>query len=170
MHDEEIQSKGNQDKEIKEKSLTLKHWLIRTILIAIASILILIGVQYFFHVEILTQSLVALFSAVMIGLFHESLHYIRTRLLKYNVTWYRTKFTMGFEIEHSSIRGIDTPEKLKIKKDIKKIAHFPYIFIIPLSIAIAIVGWYYGWWGLMFVGGLSLGFHVMSFRREGVSE
>jgi len=156
--------------EEDQKSLTFKHWLIRTIVIAIASVLLVIIVQRFFHIEIVTQSLLALFSAAMIGLLHELLHYIRTKILGYKVTWYRTRFTMGFEIEHSSIRGIDTPEKMKIKKDIKKIARFPYIFIIPLSIGIIVIGWYYWWWGLIFAGGVSLGFHAIAFRKEGISE
>lgn len=170
MHNEEIQSKGIQEKETQEKSLTFKHWLIRTILIAVASVLLVMGVQYFFHIEILTQSLIALLSAVMIGLAHEALHYVRTRLLGYSVTWYRIGFTVGFEIEHSSIRGIDTPEKLKIKRDIKKIAHFPYIFIVPLSIGIIIIGWYYWWWGLIIAGCVMLMYHGIRFRKEGVSE
>lgn len=155
--------------EENQKSLTFKHWLTRTILIAIASVSIVIIVQHLFHIEIVTQSFIALFSAVAIGLIHELLHYVRTKVLGYKITWYRTRFTMGFEIEHSSIRGSDTPEKIKIKEDIKKIAHFPYIFIIPLSIGIIVIGWYFWWWGLIFAGGVSLGFHIYAFRKEGLS-
>ena len=165
MAEEEIEEK----KPKKETSLSFKNWLTRTVLIGIISIGLVSSMEYFFHIQILTQTLIAIFSILMVWLFHEALHYIRAVRLKYKIKWYRTKFTMGFEIDHPSIRGQITPEKQKIKDDIKKIGRFPYYFLVPVSIIFIVVGYFTWYWGFIVAGIVSLAFHVWTFTQEGIS-
>ncbi len=163
-----------EDKQIEEEkkpkrstTLSFKHWVIRTVLVAIISIASISVIEYIFHIQLITQTLIAVITVFILGLSHEGLHYYQAIKLKYQVKWYRTRFTMGFTIDHPSIRGQITPEKQKIKNDINTIGRFPYYFLFPISIALPIIGFFTWYWGFIAAGAVSLVFHILMFSKEG---
>lgn len=155
----------------KSKHLNFKHWVTRTVMVGMGGIAVFFLFDYLFHFNILNQSLIALFVSLFLGLLHEFMHFIIATRLGYKVIWFRTRFTMGFEIEHASVRGKrDSPEKIKALADIKKIAYAPYYVVVPLSCVLFVCGYFMISWGLEVAGAFSLLFHTVMFSKEGLSE
>jgi hypothetical protein len=161
--------KKEEEKEEKQSPLNFKHWLTRVILLGIFFIALVVIFDYVFPIKILGETLIAISTMLSIGFLHEYMHYYKAKKLGYEVSWYRTRFMMGFSIEHSSIRGQRTPEKQKIIDDIKSIGRLPYYVLVPLSIVILLIGVYTWIWGFVVAGFLSLMFHGFSFTKEGRS-
>jgi hypothetical protein len=154
--------KEEKEKDDTDESLSFKHWVGRTIIIGF----ILLGVVYLFerylNQPVLVDAFLAIVIVLFIGFTHEALHYYRAVRLGYKPSWYRTKVRMGFTIEHHS--------KGKWAKDKKKIARMPYIVLVPISLAILLIGFYMNEMFLMVAGGGSLLLHAISYPTEGKDE
>jgi len=144
----------------EEPEISFKHWLSRTVMIAIILFMVVYGIQTYMKIEILFHTMIAVTLVLMLGLLHEGLHYYKALQTGYEIRWYRTKIRVGFEVH-------GTGPKNSQKKNFKKIGNFPYIFIIPLSIVILVVGYHYQNLGIMIAGIGSLLLHVISYTREG---
>jgi len=148
-------------KKEKDESLSLKHWLSRTIMIAIILLILIYFIEMYMEFPILTDTVIAISLTLFIGLAHEMSHYVVAVRLGYKPTWYRTRFMMGFEITPHSNRK-------KWRKDNRKIAIAPYLFLIPFSAIILLFGYIYWHIGIMVAGIAGLLLHTMSIRKEGV--
>lgn len=143
-----------------EQPLGLKQWIIKTILVIFLLMLIVGIIERLFHIPILVETMVSIIIVLSIGFTHEALHYMQAIKLGYQPKWYRTTFKMGFEIGHHSNR-------VKWMKDKKKIGRAPYIYLVPLSIIILIVGLLIDSLGLTIAGVGSLIMHAISYPSEG---
>jgi hypothetical protein len=177
MLDEESENKEEPEETQRSKTissiespLNFKHWAKRSIIFGVVIIILVVLFDRLFPIKILAETLIALGVSLCIGFAHEYLHYRKAIKLKYEVKWYRTRFTMGFSIKHKSIRGQRTSEKQKIIDDIKTIGRSPYIVLVPLSILVAVLGWWFNHWGLIVAGIISLAFHGISYPKEGRSK
>jgi len=148
-------------KEEKDSSLSFKHWLGRTIGIAIILMIIVYLIEKYLGIPIVTHSLIAIFLTLFIGLAHEACHYVTALRLGYKPKWYRTKIMMGFEITPHTNRKI-------WREHNKKISIAPYVVLIPVSLIILGVGYYYWHLGLMVAGIAGLLLHGLSIKKEGV--
>ena len=145
---------NNKENEI-EDSLGLKQWIIKTvILLAIFTGLISVT-QIYLHVDILSNTLIAIAISLVIGFTHEYLHYHQAVKLGYKATWYRTRFTMGFEVSHN--------KNAKWYQDKKKISNLPYYVLLPTSIVIFIIGLYINIWGIWVGGVLGIILHTIAY-------
>jgi len=146
----------NEEVDEEESEVNLKHWLTRTIiLLAIFSMLIYMT-EITFKVELLSNTIMVIAIAVSLGLIHEYLHYYQAVKLGYNPVWYRTRFTMGFEISHKSARG-------KWVKDKKKISLLPYKVLLPASVVIFCIGFYFDIWGIWLGGVMGILLHTIAY-------
>ena len=118
------------------------------------------AVEYFFHVQIVTNTILAVTIVLCMGFAHEALHYGKAVSLGYVPKWYRTRVMMGFEIE-------DNPNKRIREKHKKQIGHAPYPVIMPISVAILLLGLYFNNLGLFVAGLSSIILHCIAFPLEG---
>ena len=166
--DLDIEERKNRNKKgIKEKleekkddDIGFKQWIIKTVTIAIILLAVVCAVEYFFHVEIVTNTILAVTIVLCMGFVHEALHYGKAVSLGYVPKWYRTKVMMGFEIK-------DNPDKVLRDRHRKQIGHAPYPVIIPISVAILLLGIYFGNLGLFVAGLSSIILHGIAFPLEG---
>lgn len=142
-----------------KKKLTFKHWLNRTIMIAIILFVIVYMVKWYIGENFLWHMIVGVYVMFCVGFMHEGLHYYKAVSLGYTPKWWRTTLKMGFTIEHHSLKTW--------KEDKKKIAYIPYYVLMPLSIAIIVIGYYYNFMGLMIGGGGSIILHTLTVAKEG---
>ena len=164
------------DFEERGEEINFKHWLSRTLLVAITLILIILLVERYYNVQLLIITITAITTAIMFGLFHEFLHYRVAVKLGYKPVWYRTRMMFGFDIdtnqktEHQKI--LDSrlnPKDLKKQnvKDTLKIGRAPYYTIIPLSAIILIISYSINLWGVVVGCGATLFLHAITFAKEG---
>jgi len=147
--------------EENNEGLNFKHWLGRTIAIAIILMIIVYFIEKYLGIPIVTHSLIAIFLTLFIGLAHEACHYVTAIKLGYKPKWYRTKIMMGFEITPHTNRKI-------WRQHNRKISIAPYIVLVPVSIALVLVGYYYWQLGIMIAGIAGLLLHGLSIKKEGI--
>ena len=135
-------------------------WVIKTFLVAMVLIMVVYAIEYYLHIPILTDAVLAITIVLCIGFAHEAFHFMTAIKLGYQPKWYRTTFKMGFEIGHHSNRG-------KWIKDKKKIARAPYYVLVPLSILLVFLGYMLNNIGVLVAGIGSLLMHGISYPSEG---
>jgi hypothetical protein len=155
--DEKKEEKQQEENALEE--LGIKKWIVKTTLMVFFLIALVLMVQFFFDVKILTDSLIAISIVVPLGFLHEGLHYWETKKLGYKVKWYRGKITMGFDVISDN--------KTDWEKNMKRIGRAPYKFIMPIAISIAFVGWLLNSLGVTVAGVASIVMHIYTFSREG---
>ena len=148
--------------EEPKNELGFKHWLIRTILVTIILVLFAYIIESYFKLTLLREVILGIAVILAIGFAHEILHYRAAINLGYKPTWYRTRFTMGFEVDH-----VGTKEK-KLA-EIKKISRAPYYVLFPVSIIVLGMGGYFLSLGLIIAGVVSISFHMVAYSREGTT-
>lgn len=148
--------------EKKEDSeLSLKHWLGRTVMIGIILMIIVYWMERYIGIPIVTHTAIAIILTLFIGLAHEACHYVTAIRLGYEPKWYRTKIMMGFEIMPYTNRKI-------WRKHNRKISIAPYIVLVPFSIILIIIGYYYWHLGIMIAGIVGLLLHGLAIKKEGI--
>jgi len=148
----------HQDKQ--NENIGFKQWLTKTIIIGFLLLGIVYAVEHFFHIEILTHTILAITIVLAMGFTHEAIHYFKAIKLGYKPVWFRTRFTMGFEIE-------DNPNLGLREKHRKQIGFAPYPIILPLSIITLIIGLYMNNLGLIIAGITSTVLHIITLPFEG---
>jgi len=151
--------------EVKEEieeddKLNVKHWVIKMVEVATLLSILIFVVQVYLDIPILVDTIVAILIVLSIGFAHEGLHYYQAVKLGYEPKWYRTRFMMGFEIEHK--RRSTTWSEHK-----KKIATLPYKVLLPISIIIFILGLNFNFYGVWIAGLGSILMHSVSWFYEG---
>jgi len=111
------------------------------------------------HYDFIIHVVVILDYLVVISIFHESIHHWMANKLGYKCTWYKEKGQMGFDIDHE--------DDERWKKDIVKIAFYPYVIIFPISIAVVTVGYFFNQVGLLAAGVLCTILHIICITLEG---
>lgn len=149
------------DEEYLDTKAGWHKWIQKTVLTGLLLIGVVFLIEYYFDVPIVIDTLIGITIVLFLGFLHEGLHYWQAVRLGYEPKWYRTRFTMGFEIAHKSSRG-------KWLKDKKKIALAPYIVIMPLSFIIIFIGFIIGNNGIMIAGIASILLHLLTYKKEGV--
>jgi len=147
------------DEDRIKKRLTFKHWMIRTVLIGIILFSLVLTIEHLTGTTIFLHTIIAVTIVLLLGLLHEGLHYYKAVKLGYKPKWWRTTFRMGFTIEHDNINTW--------KQDRDKIGKIPYVFIIPISIVILIIGVYFNYLGIIVAGVGTLLLHAFTYRKEG---
>jgi hypothetical protein len=137
-----------------------KHWLIRTVFVTVMLILLAYIIEIYIHLTLIREVIIGIAVVLAIGFVHEILHYREAIKMGYKPTWYRTRFTMGFEVDH-----IGTLEKKQA--EIKKISRAPYIILVPVSFMILGIGIWFWSLGLIMASVGSLVFHSASYYKEG---
>lgn len=155
-----IKEKLEDSQEKKDDDIGFKQWIIKTVLIASLLLGIVFAVEHYFHVQILTDTILAVTIVLCMGFMHEALHYIKAIKLGYEPKWFRTRFMMGFEIE-------DNPNLGLREKHRKQIGYAPYPVIIPISIVILLIGLYLNNLGLFVAGLTSIILHCIALPMEG---
>jgi len=145
-----------EEKEDEEKEVNFKHWLTRTLILLFIFIGLIYTAEVTIGIKILSNSLMTIAIAVSLGLLHEYLHYYQAVKLGYEPKWYRTKFTMGFEISHHTNRKTWMAHK-------KKISMLPYYVLLPLSVIIVALGVYYNIWGIWLGGLMGIVLHTVAY-------
>ena len=140
----------------EEKEINFKHWLSRFIILLVIFTALIYTTEITLGIKILSNALMAIAIAVTLGLIHEYLHYYQAVKLGYEPKWYRTKFTMGFEISHHTKRK-------KWMEDKKKISMLPYYVLLPVSVIIVAIGVYYNIWGIWFGGVMGIALHTVAY-------
>jgi len=149
--------------EDTENKLNFKHWLSRTIMLAIIFSMIIYIIDQHTDWDLVFHFIVAFVIALFLGFLHEGLHYYQAVKMGYKPKWYRTRFRICFEISSHSNRK-------KWRKDLQVIGRLPYLIVVPLSAIILTVGVFLQQLG-MIVGGVgSLIMHVFTFEKEGVEK
>lgn len=146
--------------EEKDDNIGFKQWIIKTVMIAAILLAVVCVVEYLFHVQIVTNTILAITIVLCMGFTHEALHYGKAVSLGYVPKWYRTKVMMGFEID-------DNPDKRIREKHKKQIGYAPYPVIMPISIAILLLGLCFNNLGLFVAGLASIILHGIAFPLEG---
>lgn len=155
-----IKEKLEEKQEKKDDDIGFRQWIIKTVMIGVILLLVVCAVEYFFHVQIVTDTILAVTIVLCMGFTHEALHYGKAVSLGYVPKWYRTRVMMGFEIK-------DSPDKRLREKHKKQIGHAPYPVIMPISIAILLLGFYFNNLGLFVAGLTSIILHGIAFPLEG---
>jgi len=146
--------------EEPKSELGFKHWLGRTIFVTVILILLAYSIESYFHLTLLKEVIIGIAVILAIGFAHEILHYRVAIKLGYKPTWYRTRFTMGFEVDHTGTLA-------KKQAEIKKISRAPYIILVPVSFVILGIGIYFSSLGLEMASIGSLVFHGATYYKEG---
>lgn len=136
--------------------VNLKHWISRTVILAVIFVFLIAITEYTFSIPLLSNALMAIAISVILGLAHEYLHYHQAVKLGYKPEWYRTRFTMGFELSHHSDRE-------QWRKDKKKISLLPYYVLLPVSVAILVIGFYLDIWGIWLGGVMGIVLHTIAY-------
>jgi len=147
------------EEPVEEDELNVRRWIIKTIITGCGLIALLLLVEFLFDIEILTDGFIAIIIVLSIGFLHEGLHYREATRLGYKPKWYRTIFTMGFEIHHDNTSEWEKHKKL--------IGRAPYKVVIPLIFIIMIIGVVLNSFGLMIASVGSLLLHIVSYKMEG---
>ena len=153
-----MEEKIETEDEVPE--LGIKKWIIKSISVTILLLMVVYAIEMFFDIPLIVDTLLAITIVLSIAFVHESLHYWKAVQLGYRPRWWRTRFRMGFEITPHSNRS-------KWMKDKIKIAHAPYYFAIPVSIALIPIGYFLNYYGIMIAGIGSLLLHGISYPSEG---
>lgn len=148
-----------EDKEDDEE-LGVRNWIIKTILMGVFLFFLVILIEVFFKIPVLTDTIIAVSIVMAIGFLHEGLHYREAIKLGYEPKWYRTVFTMGFEIHHETTKAIWDKHK-------RIIGHAPYKVIIPLSFFILGFGLLLNSLGMIVAALGSFLLHIISYTQEG---
>ena len=162
---EKQMAKKREKKDLKkleeddEDELDVNRWIIKTIVTGCFLAGLVFLIEFFFEIPILTDTAVAIAVVLTIGFLHEGLHYREAVKLGYNPKWYRTVFTMGFEIHHDNTAEWEVHKKL--------IAHAPYKVVIPITFVILILGIMFSSLGLSIAAVGSFLLHVVSYTQEG---
>lgn len=151
---EEIEQEENALEE-----LGIKKWIVKTTFMVFFLVILVLMVQAFFSIPILTDSLIAVAIVVPLGFIHEGLHYLEAKKLGYKVKWFRGKITMGFDVI--------SDDTTNWEKNMKRIGRAPYKFIMPIAISITFVGWMLNSFGVTVAGVASIVMHIYTFSREG---
>lgn len=149
-------------KKLEEKTedeLNVRRWIIKTLVSGCFLVAIVLLTEILFKVQIVTDTAIAIAVVLAIGFLHEGLHYREAIKLGYKPKWYRTVFTMGFEINHDN-----TPE-WEVHK--KLIGHAPYKVVIPLTFVILGLGVVFDSLGLLIASLGSFLLHIISYTQEG---
>ena len=149
------------DEEYLDNKAGLHKWIKKTIFTGLLLIGVVYLIEFYFDIPVVIDTLIGITIVLFLGFFHEGLHYWQAVRLGYEPKWYRTRFTMGFEISHKSARG-------KWLKDKKKIALAPYIVIMPLSFIIVFIGYALENVGILIAGIASILLHLLTYKKEGV--
>jgi len=155
------EEKKEEKEELQEDRLNVKHWIIKMVEVTVALLILIYVAEIYLQLPLLRETLIAFMIVLSIGFTHEGLHYYQAVKLGYKPRWYRTKLMMGFEITHHTKRSVWMEHK-------KKIARLPYIFLVPISIVILIIGIYFNSLGASVAGIGSLIMHGASWFKEGV--
>ena len=146
-------------KEVEEGSF--KQWVFKTILVSLFFVVLILIAERVLNISLLRDILIITLLVMTIGFTHEALHYYQAVKLGYEPRWYRTRFTMGFEITHHTKR--ETWNKHK-----RLIALLPYKILIPVMIALVIVGFVFNIQSVLLAGIVTLIAHGISIFKEGV--
>jgi len=147
----------NDDEEDEEKPLGLKQWATKTILLLFIFSMLIYATEVSLKIDLLSNFFMVVAISLCFGFAHEYLHYYQAIKLGYKPKWYRTKVTMGFEISHKSARG-------KWLKDKKKISLLPYKVLLPVSVVIFLVGFFYfETWGIWLGGVMGILLHTIAY-------
>ena len=137
-----------------------KMWVKKTVIVALVLLAVIVLVEQYIGVPLLTDTLIAISLTLCVGFTHEGLHYQQAMKLGYEPKWYRTTFKMGFEISKNT-------NTKQWRKDKRKIALAPYKVLVPLSIAFLGVGYIFNSFGIIIAGVASLLMHGISYPSEG---
>jgi hypothetical protein len=107
--------------------------------------------------DIVIHLIVAIAIAIPAGTIHEYLHRRKAKQLGYNVT-------KGERFKNETIVDVTDEEH------IKKIARAPYIIIVPIALALFIMGLYLMHLGVLAGSGATLLMHMISYPLEGKKE
>jgi len=162
------------------EEINYKHWLSRTIFVGIILTMLVLVIDRYFDVDLLEDTILTIMITLLLGFFHEYLHYRKAIALGYKPVWWRTKFRMGFSIDTDIKTEERTQEdkKLSIKEQKKKnikdthiIGVAPYKILVPFSILALILGTYlwfeYQSFGLLIASIASLIMHTYTYNKEG---
>ena len=156
--------------------INFKHWLSRTILVGVTLSLLVGVIDRWFDVDLLEQTILAIMITVMVGLFHEYLHYRVAIRLGYKPVWWRTKFRMGFSIdtENKTEERMEKDKKLSVKERKKRdvqdtidIGKAPYHVIMPIALLIGVFGVLTHNWGIAVAGLITIAMHMYTYKKEG---
>jgi len=148
-------------KKSEEEPGSFKLWITKVLMIFFILMVVVWVIERNLDVPIVVDTLIAIILVLAIGFTHEGLHYWMALRLGYKPKWYRTKLTMGFEISHHTNRATWLKHK-------KLIAIAPYIFLVPLSAFILLIGISMDWHlGLTVAGIGGLLLHLVSLPMEG---
>jgi Na+/H+ antiporter NhaD/arsenite permease-like protein len=162
-------------KEVGE-DINFKHWFGRTVMLSILLFTLVGVIDRYFGTEIFVVALITVTIMLIILFIHEGLHYYKAISLGYKPIWWRTRVRMGFDIETEDKteerKKKDSVLSLKERKqndvaDIRRIAVFPYYFIIPLSFSLFILGFFFNIDALMYAGATSIILHLITYKKEG---
>ena len=154
MTEEEIEEPEEED------TLNIKHWISKMIQVTVLLTILIFVVERWLNISILVDTLLAVLIVLSIGFTHEGLHYYQAVKLGYKPKWYRTRFMMGFEIEHKRRSSTWTQHK-------KMIAELPYKVLLPVSTIIFIIGIAFNVYGVWIAGLGSMLLHGVSWFHEG---
>jgi len=143
----------------EEEELNFKKWIIKTIMMMCFLLVLVLMTEYMFNVDILRDVVIAIAITVSIGFIHEGLHYRKAKELGYNVEWFRTRFTMGFDIKKKNTKTWS--------KDMKAIGIAPYKYIFPISFIPLVFGVLLSSLGLVVAGIVSIVLHIFTYTKEG---
>ena len=104
--------------------------------------------------DVVLNLIIAGVICVLFEIFHELLHILRAKQL-------------GYKISSFSIKNAEVVVDVKNESDNIKIARFPYLIILPVSILMLYIGYSYSidfltWSSIMIVI-----FHIISYKLEG---
>ena len=151
----DLKKEEQAEEEIPEKPLGVKQWAIKTGMLFVIFVFLIYLTGIYFKVDLLSNTLIAIGIALFVGLIHEYLHYHQAKKLGYKITWYRTTFTMGFEVSHNKTE--------QWKKDKKKISLLPYYVLLPASIIIFLIGITLSIWGIWVGGVMGILLHTIAY-------
>ena len=146
-------------KEVEEGSF--KQWVFKTILVSIFFVVLILIAERVLNISLLRDILIITLLVMSIGFSHEALHYYQAVKLGYEPRWYRTRFTMGFEITHHTNRKTWNKHK-------RLIALLPYKVLTPVMFILVILGLMYNNLPFLLAGIVTLIAHAISIFKEGV--
>lgn len=160
--DEEYETISFADiEEEEEEELHFKKWFTKIVFLMIILAILTYAIERYIAIKLLVDFMVLFIVILLIFFLHEGLHYRRAIKLGYKPEWYRTKVTMGFDVDFGQTK------REVAREHIEEIGKAPYPVCIPLSLVIIIAGFFIGNLGLLGAGILSFVGHLITYKMEG---
>lgn len=147
------------EEEEDDDNINIRGWIIKTVIMMGFMFALVYITEAIFNVAIITDVAIAIAIVITLGFVHEGLHYKEAVKLGYEVKWYRTKLTMGFDIEEH--------DTTTWEEDKNKIGKAPYKIVTPITLAILCLGIVLSSVGLVLAGVVSIILHIISYSMEG---